>query len=76
MVFMLAIVFAFATDNNTAKMDDVPITGYIMQNGLCVTAPKDCNQVSVMPCTYNGNQVYAEKFSDTFCRVKLTHSGL
>ncbi|HCY80938.1 MAG: hypothetical protein CMP04_05925 [Xanthomarina sp.] len=76
MVFMLAIVFAFATENNTSVMEDAPITGFIYQNGFCVPAPKDCDQISFMPCTYNGNQVYAEKFSDTYCRLKLTHSGL
>lgn len=75
-VFMLAIVFAFATEKDSSDMDESLITGYIYQDGFCVAAPKNCDQVSLMPCIYNGNQVYAEKESNTSCRVKLTHSGL
>jgi len=74
MVFMLAIVFAFATDNNTAKMDDVPITGFIMQSGLCVPTTKNCDQVNAYFCKYNGQQVYLLRDSATSCSVKLFHS--
>lgn len=76
LVFMLAIVFAFATENKPADQDEALITGYIFQNGLCVPAPKNCDQASIMPCIYNGVQVFAERENSTSCSVPLTHSGL
>ncbi|WP_179021842.1 DUF6520 family protein [Winogradskyella forsetii] len=76
LVFMLAIVFAFATEKKPSEQDEALITGYIFQNGLCVQAPKNCDQASIMPCVYNGNQVFGESENSTSCSVPLTHSGL
>lgn len=35
MVFMLAIVFAFATEKTTAKSESLAIQGYVFKDGTC-----------------------------------------
>lgn len=72
MVFMMAIVFAFATENNTNKNDTL-IPGYIFKNGLCQTAIRDCNNIGSIPCKENGFQVYMSKLSETVCAQPLYH---
>lgn len=72
--FMMAVAFAFATETNSSQKEEL-ITGYINQGGSCVTAPKDCNQQSIMPCLYNDVQVFRD-FGSTTCAVPLTHNGL
>jgi hypothetical protein len=74
MVFMLAIVFAFASDNKSSNRGDAPISGFIMQSGLCVPTTKNCDQVNAYFCKYNGQQVYLLRDSATSCSVKLFHS--
>jgi len=74
MVFMLAIVFAFASDNKSSNRGDAPITGFIMQSGLCVTAPKDCDQINLYPCKYLGKRVHERRNSATVCSIPLFHS--
>lgn len=71
MAFMLAVAFAFATEQKTPK-DGVLVTGYIFQDGLCRSAPKDCNNIGATPCTYLGSQVYRDN-NGTSCSVAMTH---
>lgn len=73
MVFMLAIVFAFATEQISSNTEETLVTGYIFQNGQCIAAPKDCNQLQGPACIYLGKQVYLNKVSETFCSVPMTH---
>ncbi|MBJ7880155.1 DUF6520 family protein [Gelidibacter salicanalis] len=76
MAFLMAIAFAFASESTVFEDGNSLRTGYIFQDNVCVPAPKDCNQVSLIPCVYNGNQVYAEQENSTSCIVPLTHNGL
>lgn len=73
MVFMMAIAFAFASENVSSESEETLVTGYIFQNGKCITAPKDCNQLLGPACIYLGNQVYLNKEGDTSCSVPMTH---
>lgn len=78
MVFMLAIVFAFATEKSTTENESLLISGYIMQDGFCVPSLKDCNNVSNVPCTDDdfSQQVYRLRLGETVCSQKLFHSEL
>lgn len=71
MAFLMAIVFAFATENKTSDHDAALITGYILQNDACVPVPKDCNNIDIIPCEYLGSPVYA--MGETTCNVRLFH---
>lgn len=72
--FLLAIVFAFASDAQPDKADDAFVTGYIFLNPEdgCMPVPKDCNNIGEIPCTYFGQQVY-EFDNKTYCSNALTH---
>lgn len=72
MAFLIAIALAFATDSKASEKEAL-ITGYIFQNGHCVQAPKDCNQIGALTCSYLGFQVFQNKISDTSCSVPMTH---
>lgn len=71
MVFLLAIVFAFATEKTTTENESVLITGYIMQDGFCVASTKDCTNSGSFPCTDGGQRVHLLKLSDTVCSQPL-----
>lgn len=59
MAFLLAIVFAFATEKGVPVEDNTLITGYIQNPGSCDPAPKNCSlQLSDVVCTYNGKAVH------------------
>lgn len=72
-VFMLAIVFAFATQNSTSLEEDALIAGFRFDTALnqCVSVEKDCTEDLGIPCTtILGEQIYKEDH-DTFCDVQL-----
>jgi len=73
MAFMMAIVFAFASDQISSNEEDTLVTGYIYQNGQCIEAKKDCNQLFGPACIYLGKQVFLNRVSDTSCSVPMTH---
>lgn len=74
MVFMLAIVFAFATEKTNTENESVLITGYVMQGTSCVTSTKDCNNIGAIPCKDDaGRDVYLIRLSNTFCSDQLFH---
>ncbi|MBA5630327.1 DUF6520 family protein [Moheibacter lacus] len=70
MAFLMAIAFAFATETNV-KGEAPLITGYVIQNGVCTSAPKDCVVDARYDCKYMGLQVYNLEDGETTCRVKL-----
>ena len=74
LVFMVAIVFAFASEKTTDKNESL-ITGYIYKDGMCQQASKDCNNLSGNMCvTDEFEQVY--RFSNpagTMCSEPLYH---
>lgn len=74
MAFLLAIVFAFATENNAPK-DDALVQGYIFLNNDCVTTTKLCNNVGGIPCIVGGNQVYSLDLGKS-CANAMTHRPL
>ena len=71
MAFLLATALAFATDLKSPE-GEVPITGYIYENNVCTWVPKDCNNIGLTLCTYNGSQVYRDNYV-TSCRTAMTH---
>jgi len=72
MVFTLAIVFAFATENSDKVDDTLLITGYVLQDGFCVESPKDCSNSGTYPCEDSaGRRVHLIKASDTSCSTAM-----
>ncbi|RNL90324.1 hypothetical protein ED312_06540 [Sinomicrobium pectinilyticum] len=71
-VFMMAIVFAFATQNNTSLEEDAFITGFVYSPDLsdCIPAPRDCAPTGSFECMHDGKQVYRFK-NGTACSIKL-----
>ncbi|MGB3345424.1 MAG: DUF6520 family protein [Aequorivita sp.] len=74
MAFLLAIVFAFATESNVPK-DDSLVQGYIWSNGDCFPTQKDCNNTGDAVCKINGNVVYRFDLGQT-CSSFMTHRDL
>ncbi|MAP80982.1 MAG: hypothetical protein CL526_07820 [Aequorivita sp.] len=74
LAFLLAIVFAFATENNAPK-DDALVQGYIFWNNDCVTTTKVCNNQGTIPCKEAGNQVYSLDLGKS-CANAMTHRPL
>lgn len=74
-VFMVAIVFAFATQNNTSFEEDAYLIGFVYNDAgtHCVIANKDCAAVGTIPCKQSdGKLIY--RFSNpagTMCSVAL-----
>lgn len=64
MAFLLAVVFAFATNEEADK--DVLVTGYIFSNNNCNVVSHDCNPFEGDLCTIGGKTVYRTK-SGTQC---------
>jgi type 1 fimbria pilin len=58
MAFLLAIVFAFATENKAPVDDTALVTGYITNPGSCDIAPKNCSFIPGTVCTYLGKTVH------------------
>lgn len=71
MAFLLAVVFAFATDNSSLK-DDTLVQGYIFQNNNCVETSMVCNNIGEIPCKKAGLQVWSIDLG-TFCDLPQTH---
>lgn len=72
MAFLLAIVFAFATENNVPK-DDALVQGYIFLNNDCITTQSVCNNQGLIPCKEpGGNQVYSLDLGKS-CSNIMTH---
>jgi len=65
MAFLLAIVFAFAT-NEPPQTDDGLVTGYIFSKGDCNVTPHDCGNIFGPICTIGTKTVYQTK-SGTLC---------
>lgn len=58
MAFLLAIVFAFATEKSVTVDEDVLIAGYIGTPLSCTPAPKNCATTGSNVCKYNGQSVH------------------
>lgn len=74
MAFLLAIVFAFATESKVPK-DDGLVQGYIWSNDDCFSTPKVCNNVEDAVCKIDGNIVYRFDLGKT-CSSAMTHKDL
>lgn len=71
MVFMLAIVFAFAS-NSTTKAEDTSLAlvpGYIMIGTKCEYVTM-CEDAGSQPCLYN-NVVVRKRINETQCGTQL-----
>lgn len=72
MAFLLAVVFAFATENHVPK-DDALVQGYIFWNNDCTTTSKVCNEQGSILCKDSaGRQVYRDDLG-IVCDVQMTH---
>lgn len=71
MVFLLAIAFAFANENNVPE-EDAPVQGYIFWNNDCIITPKECNNQGNVPCEISGNLVYSLDLGKS-CSNAMTH---
>lgn len=73
--FMLAIVFAFATQNRTSLQEEAYLSGFVYDDAKteCVTANKDCAIDGTTPCQQSdGEHIY--RFSNpagTMCFTAL-----
>lgn len=70
MAFLMAIAFAFASELKPVE-EDVPVIGYILQNGMCKQVVEDCDPTGTSLCTYGTTGLYVHNFkdSDTSCRT-------
>lgn len=68
MAFLMAIGFAFATQNKT---EDTLIPEYIVQNG-CTLVTRGCNNMSTKVCKLGTDQVFG--WNQTTCNQVLFHS--
>lgn len=59
LAFLLAIVFAFASEKSPAEDEYAAITGYISTTIGCIPAPKDCALEGSVVCKYNNQLVHA-----------------
>ena len=76
MVFMMAIVFAFASEKTTVENESAFIPGYIFKEGRCQPASRDCNNLPGPVCQEGGLNVYLmPNKTGTFCSTVLTHFG-
>jgi len=75
MAFLMAIGFAFATQNTNSSKDDLSRLGYIRQGNLCVPTPKMCDESNIVPCKYGGVQLYGSNNNGTTCPILLSHSS-
>jgi len=77
MVFMLAIVFAFASEKTTVKNESSFIPGFIFKEGWCQPATRDCNNLPGPVCKEGGLNVYLmPNETGTYCSTVLTHFGI
>lgn len=72
MVFMLAIVFAFASEKNTTESEILTTPGYIFQNGMCTLAPRTCSDTPGPVCQVGGLIVHKVN-NGTFCSIPMTN---
>lgn len=73
MAFMMAIAFAFASENVTEE-EIAPVLGYIIQNGVCTQVQADCDTDAVIPCTHaaSGLTVFQNRSMSGTCSVPYT----
>lgn len=69
MVFMLAIVFAFATPTKEEK-NNVQTLGYIQQTNDCVQVLHNCSLTPGPVCQIGGNIVFRTK-TGTLCQNQM-----
>ncbi|HZH87865.1 MAG TPA: DUF6520 family protein [Chitinophagaceae bacterium] len=71
MAFLLAIVFAFATNVNSKTESSTFVDGYIFSSDKCVKLTShDCTVDGMNLCTINGQQIFSTK-SGTKCENPL-----
>jgi len=71
MVFMLAIVFAFATEKTTKQNESLAFQGYIEKDGRCQIS-RFCDNTGGPACkTLDGYTVHLIS-NGTFCSVPMT----
>lgn len=70
MAFLMVIGLAFATSQNQ-ESENLLITGYIHENGLCVQKTVNCNPSGSDFCELDGSQVYTDRLSSTTCISKM-----
>ncbi len=66
LVFMLAIVFAFATSTKEEK-NSAQIAGYIQQSNDCVQVLHNCTTVSGRVCTTDDGSTIFRTKAGTLC---------
>ena len=71
MAFLLAIVFAFATNSKPVPEDIALVNGYIMQNGKC-TLVRTCS-TNPGPKCFVGGTILRTKINETQCGAELFH---
>lgn len=71
MAFLLAMVFAFATNSKPIPEDMALVDGYIMQNGQC-KAVRQCSLNDGPKCIVGGVTLRT-KINETQCGSELFH---
>lgn len=71
MAFMLAIVFAFATNSKPVSEDMALVDGYIFQNGKCEFV-RQCSNIPGPRCVVEG-MTLRTKINETQCGSELYH---
>ncbi len=71
MAFMMAIVFAFASEKPTTKDKFLPVPGYIFKDGVCQTS-RSCDNTGGPACQEDGLTVHLVNNNGTFCSIPMT----
>lgn len=71
MAFLLAIVFAFATNSKPVPEDMALVNGYIMQNGQCKFV-RQCSTIRGPLCVVGGVTLKT-RINETHCGSDLFH---
>ena len=70
MVFILAIVFAFASDKKEDNKEQT-IPGFIFKDGQCISAKRTCSNTAGPACLEDGLIVH--RLESTFCDEPMTN---
>ena len=76
LVFLVAIVFAYASEKSVQTQDSYLVQGFIFQDNACRDATKECENTGGPLCMQGSLVVHESKTLDnTVCLIPMTNWG-
>lgn len=76
LVFLTAIVFAYASEKSEKTQETHLVPGFIFQDNVCTEASRECENTGGPTCMQGSLVVHQFKSSDdTICLVPMTDWG-